>query len=39
MGEGEDNSLNLNAKPPVALMVCGLQVLVRQHPVVNWHVS
>ncbi len=25
MGEGEDNSLNLNAKPPVALMVCGLQ--------------
>ncbi len=25
MGEGEDNSLNLNARPPVALMVCGLQ--------------
>ncbi len=25
MGEGEDNSLDLNAKPPVALMVCGLQ--------------
>ncbi len=25
MGEGEDNSLDLAAKPPVALMVCGLQ--------------
>ncbi|MFO7577952.1 MAG: signal recognition particle protein [Pelovirga sp.] len=25
MGEGEDNSLNLAAKPPVALMLCGLQ--------------
>lgn len=25
MGEGEDNSLNLAVKPPVPLMVCGLQ--------------
>jgi len=25
MGEGEDNSLNLAVKPPVALMLCGLQ--------------
>ncbi len=25
MGEGEDNSLNLAAKPPVAVMLCGLQ--------------
>lgn len=25
MGEGEDNALNLAAKPPVSLMVCGLQ--------------
>ena len=25
MGEGEDNSLDLAAKPPVPLMVCGLQ--------------
>ncbi len=25
MGEGEDNSLNLAVKPPVPLMLCGLQ--------------
>ena len=25
MGEGEDNSLKLAAKPPVSLMLCGLQ--------------
>jgi len=25
MGEGEDNSLNLSVKPPVPLMLCGLQ--------------
>ena len=25
MGEGEDNSLNLAARPPVPLMLCGLQ--------------
>lgn len=25
MGEGEDNTLNLAARPPVPLMVCGLQ--------------
>jgi len=25
MGEGEDNVLDLNARPPVVLMVCGLQ--------------
>ncbi len=25
MGEGEDNSLNLEVKPPVPLMLCGLQ--------------
>ena len=25
MGEGEDNALDLAAKPPVALMLCGLQ--------------
>ncbi|HEY5673043.1 MAG TPA: signal recognition particle protein [Malonomonas sp.] len=25
MGEGEDNNLNLAVKPPVALMLCGLQ--------------
>ncbi len=25
MGEGEDNQLDLAAKPPVALMLCGLQ--------------
>ena len=25
MGEGEDNNLKLAAKPPVALMLCGLQ--------------
>ncbi|MCW8858417.1 MAG: signal recognition particle protein [Deltaproteobacteria bacterium] len=25
MGEGEDNSLNLAVKPPVSLMLCGLQ--------------
>ncbi|MFO7766924.1 MAG: signal recognition particle protein [Pelovirga sp.] len=25
MGEGEDNSLKLAAKPPVAIMLCGLQ--------------
>jgi len=25
MGEGEDNSLNLTVKPPVPLMLCGLQ--------------
>ncbi len=25
MGDGEDNSLNLAAKPPVAVMLCGLQ--------------
>jgi len=25
MGEGEDNSLNLAARPPVSLMLCGLQ--------------
>jgi len=25
MGEGEDNSLHLEAKPPVPLMLCGLQ--------------
>ncbi len=25
MGEGEDNSLNLAAKPPVPIMLCGLQ--------------
>lgn len=25
MGEGENNALNLAAKPPVSLMVCGLQ--------------
>jgi signal recognition particle subunit SRP54 len=25
MGEGEDNSLDLAARPPVALMLCGLQ--------------
>lgn len=25
MGEGEDNSLRLAAKPPVSLMLCGLQ--------------
>src|SRR6056297_854906 len=25
MGEGEDNSLNVAVKPPVSLMLCGLQ--------------
>ncbi|MFK5927151.1 MAG: signal recognition particle protein [Desulfuromusa sp.] len=25
MGEGEDNSLNLSVKPPVPLLLCGLQ--------------
>jgi len=25
MGEGEDNSLNLSVKPPVPIMLCGLQ--------------
>jgi signal recognition particle subunit SRP54 len=25
MGDGEDNSLNLAAKPPVGIMLCGLQ--------------
>ncbi len=25
MGEGEDNTLNLSVKPPVPLMLCGLQ--------------